>query len=150
MYPFLTPSRKVYSKMPSLSIPSSGGRLFKFGQCEKIAIIPKAVFSELLLLAIIGLYAKLTVQEGWVTSKCLTEICSVSEFLHGRRRAVLQQQHFALPCMPAALARMWLVITAAWSCPRWEAKTDRELPTRKDVPGRTASLASSLSPMICV
>lgn len=120
--------------------------LFKFGQRKKIAIIPNAFFSELLLLAISGLYTKLKVQEGWVTSKYLTEICSASEFLHGMRKAVPQQQHFALPCVqPSTRARegggdavSYYCSLGAWSCPRWEVKVDGELPTRKDVPGRNS------------
>lgn len=56
-YLFRTPQRKVYSKM--LSWPSRGtlmyvDGLFKFGQCKKTAIIPTALFAELLLLAISG------------------------------------------------------------------------------------------------
>ena len=132
--------------------------LFKFGQCKKIAIIPNAFFSELLLLAISGLYTKLKVREGWVTSKYLTETCSVSEFLHGMRKAILQQQHFALLYVQQNVcarisgddAVIYYCSLGAWSCPRWEAEIDSELPTQNDVPGTTASLASSLSPMICV
>lgn len=45
---------------------------------------------------------------------------------------------------------MRLFITAAWSCPTWGAEIDSELPTWKDVPGRRASPASSLSSVICV
>lgn len=121
--------------------------LFKFGQCKKTAIIPTALFAELLLLAISGPYTKLKVQEGWVTSKYLTERHSVSEFLHGTRKAV-PQQHFALLCVQQSVrARIggedvviYYCSLGAWSCPMWEAKIDRELPTWKDAPGKSASL----------
>lgn len=102
-----------------------------------------------------GFYTKLKVQEGWATSKCVTEICTISEFLHGTRESVSQQQYFALLCVHqsmsvAVIKVIYYCSLGAWSCLRWDVKTDSELPTQNDVPGETALLASSLSLLICV
>lgn len=101
-----------------------------------------------------GFYTKLKAQEGWATSEYVTEICSVSEFLHGTKKAV-SHQYFALLCVQqsmsvAVIKVIYYCSLGAWSCPRWDAKTDTELPAQKDVPGGTALLASSLSLLICV
>lgn len=129
--------------------------LFKFGQRKKIAIIPNAFFSELLLLAIRGLYTKLKLQEGWVTSKYLTEIRAVSEFLHGMRKTAAAALCPAVRAAEHARPHRWrrcgysLLQPGRLVLPEVGSEA-RELPTWEDVPGRTALLASSLSPVICV
>lgn len=78
------------------------------------SIIPYTLFSELLLWAVSELYTKLKAQRSWVTWSYLTGIRSVSGFLRVMRRAVAQQ-HSALLSVPASVAMMLLLITAAWA-----------------------------------
>ena len=40
--------------------------------------------------------------------------------------------------------------SGTWSCPRWEAEVECELPSQKDIPGSATSVASSLSATVCV